>query len=157
MKIKVKLNITYSIKALILSFIVIVFGILTNYYLYLNINNKFTFNNLIYLTFIFIIIYLTKNIFTYIREKYLIIVQNNIYSKLNKDYIIKLFYLPYQFFKNKPPGEIISRLNDLNIFREIFSNIILTFSMDILFILVSSIILFKIDYNVFLITVLELL
>ncbi len=152
----IKQNIKESIKVTLLSIIVIIFNLLTNYYIFININNKLSYNHLVYLTIVFFTIYITKNIIEYIRKKYLIIIENNIYSKLNKDILVKLFYLPYQFFKNKPPSEIISRLNDLKSFKEIFSKLILSITIDVIFIIVSSIILIRINYKVYFLTIIEL-
>lgn len=153
----IKQNISDSIKVIILSLIVIILGLLTNYYIYLNINNRLSYHELLLLTIIFMIIYINKNIVDFIKEKYLIKIKNNLYSNMNKDILLKLFYLPYQFFKNKPPQEIISRLNDLNIFKDIISKIIYSISIDVLFIIISSIILIKISLKVYLITLIELL
>ena len=82
---------------------------------------NYQYNLLVKLTIIFTIANIFKNIFVFSRNFILNKVQMNISIKLNKDIIKKYFNLPYQFFKNKSIGECISRLNDLKIFKNIFS------------------------------------
>ena len=149
-----------TIRVILLSLIVIISNILTNYYLLLcidyvlpNYNNHYL--NLI--TIIFLNIFIFKNIITFIREKYLIYIENNIYSKITIDVIRKLFNLPYLFFKTKSVGDIESRINDLNYFKEIISSIIVNTCMDLLFTILSSIILLSINYKLFLICLFEIL
>ena len=148
------------IKTNILSIIVTIFSLFTNYYLLISIDKilpSYNYQFFMIITIIFIMINIFKNIFDYIRTNYLIYIQNKIYSDLNINIIRKLFNLPYQFFKNKSTGEIESRLNDLRVFKTIISNIIVNLSIDILFILFSSIILIFINYKLYLINIFILL
>lgn len=149
----------YTIKVILLSILVILLSTISNYYLYIIIDKVLTnYNNLYFicLTIIFTNIYIFKNIFSYIRQKNLIQVEKNLFNKINIDIIRKFFYLPYQFFKNKSSSEIVSRINDLKEFKSLFSNIIVTSSIDIIFLIISSIILININYKVFLINIVEI-
>lgn len=148
-----------TIKTIILSIIVIIINLLTNYYILLSIDyvlpnyNTYYFN---LITTIFLNIFIFKNILSFIKEKYLINIKNNIYSKITIDVIRKLFNLPYLYFKTKSVGEIESRINDLNYFKEIISSIVVNTCMDLLFTVLSSIILLFINYKLFLINIIEL-
>ena len=148
-----------TIKTIILSIIVIIINLLTNYYILLSIDyvlpkyNTYYFN---LITTIFLNIFIFKNILSFIKEKYLINIKNNIYSKITIDVIRKLFNLPYLYFKTKSVGEIESRISDLNYFKEIISSIVVNTCMDLLFTVLSSIILLFINYKLFLINIIEL-
>ena len=149
-----------TIKTILLSLLLIIVNIITNYYLlvcidYILPNYKENYLNII--TLIFLNIFIIKNILNFIREKYLINIENNIYSKITIDVIRKLFNLPYLYFKTKSVGEIESRINDLNHFKGLISNIIVNTCMDLLFTILSSIILLSINYKLFLINILEII
>ncbi len=148
-----------TIKTILLSLIVIIINIIVNYYLLICIDYIIPNNNnyLNLITIIFLSIFVFKNVFLYIREKYLIEIENDIYSKITIDVIRKLFNLPYLYFKTKSVGEIESRLNDLNYFKEIISSIIVNTCMDLLFTVISSIILLSINYKLFLINIVEII
>ena len=149
-----------TIKTIILSIIVIIFSLFTNYYLLVSIDYvlpNYNYYFFLTMTLIFIIINFTKNILLYIREKYLIYIENKIYSLLNMNVIRKLFNLPYQFFKSKSIGDIESRLNDLKTFKTIICNIIVNISMDLIFIILSSIIMLSISYKLYLLNLIELI
>ena len=149
-----------TIKTIILSLIVIIIEIITSYYLLICIDYvlpNYNKNYFYLITIIFFCIFVFKNIFNYIRENYLVYIKNNIYSKITIDVIRKLFNLPYLYFKTKSVGEIESRINDLSCFKEIISSLIINTCMDLLFTILSSIILIFINYKLFLISIIELL
>ena len=156
----IRLEYKKVIKILVFSYLVIILGIITNYYMLISIDYilpNYNYYNYLYITLIFLAIYIIKNIFNYIRNKNLILVENNIFKKINSDIIRKFFNLPYQFFKNKSTGEIIKRLSDIKIFKELLSEIIVTISLDSLIILSSLIILLKINIKLFLVSIIELI
>ena len=156
----IKLEYINIIKILILSYIVIVLGIITNYYMLISIDYvlpEYIYYKYLKITIVFLIMYITKNILNYIRNKYLIYVENTIYKKINSDIIRKFFNLPYQFFKNKSTGEIISRLSDLKVFKELLSEIVVTLLVDLLLILISFAVLVNISIKLFMIILFQLL
>lgn len=149
----------YSIKALILSLITIILSLISNYYIFICIDiilPNFTYNFLIKISIIFLMLFILKNILIFYKNKNIIELENNISLRLNNDVIRKYFNLPYQYFKTKSAGESISRINDLKTFKEIFSSIILNIPSDIILILFSMIILLTINSKLFLISFVEL-
>ncbi len=149
-----------TIKTIILSLLVIIFNIITNYYLLLCIDYILPkYNNYYFkiITTMFLSIFVFKNMFDYLKDECLISIKNNIYSKITIDVIRKLFNLPYLYFKTKSVGEIESRINDLNYFKEIIASIIVNTCMDLLFTILSSIILLSINYKLFLIYLIEII
>ena len=147
------------IKFIVISIITILLGILTNYYLMIVFDKVLSnYNHLFFykLNAVFFIIFLIKDILTYIREDMLIKVENNLFSKVSIDVIRKLFNLPYLFFKSKSPGEIESRISDIDYFKETISKLLIICSTDTLFIILSSIILISINYKLFIISFIEI-
>ena len=148
------------IKLLILSFITIVLSTISNYFTLSIIDYivpNYTLNLLVKISIIFLIISITKSILNYIKNKSLITLENNISKNINNEVIRKLFNLPYLFFKNKSTGEIISRINDLKLFKELFSQIILNISNYIIMILISLSILLIINTKLFIIFLIEMI
>jgi len=150
----IKKEIIFSI---ILSLIIVLLNLVINYYLTYLIDTNYNYNLLILITLFFINISIFKNIFTFIRNKILIKIENKIIKNINIDVIRKLFNLPYLFFKNKSTGEIESRLNDLEVFREIVSKNIVDSLLNILFVICSFIILLLINKELLLITIIDIL
>ena len=147
------------LKIIIYSFLTVLFGIFTNYYLLISID-YYVLNNSKYFFIVscfFLNVFLINNILTYIRNKHLIYLTQNIYSNLTLSVIRKLFNLPYQFFKSKSTGEVESRINDIELFKSLISNLLTTISIDMIFIIVSSIILIFINKYLFLIILIEMI
>ncbi len=141
-------------KIIMYSIIVIIINIIVNYYLVICLDKiipNYRYDIFLYLTIIFMNLYLIKNILDYIKNKYLIILENNIYSKLNINIIRKIFNLPYLFFKSFSTGEVMSRINDLEVLKNYISNIFVNSILNILFIIFSSIILININLKLFII------
>lgn len=106
---------------------------------------------LIVTTFIaFLIIELYKNLFEFIRNKMLIIISYKLDWFLTNDIFKKIISLPYRYYRNHTTGDIVSRINDLKVVKNISSNILLLIMVDIPLMLFSSIILFLINRFLFL-------
>ncbi len=134
----------------ILSLFIIIFTIINNYYFKLVIDIfLISYSNtvLISATLIFLVIIFLKNMFSFIRGKLLIEINNLINIYLTNSSIKHIMFLPYQFFKSKPTGEVISRINELNNFREIASQIFINIFIDIFLIIISLTVLFIINKN----------
>ena len=147
-------------KLIILSILLIMISIILNYYTLIVIDYilpNYKFNILVKLTIMFLLTSLFKNYLNYIRGRLIIDIDSNVSVYLNNDVIRKLFNLPYQFFKNKSTAEVISRINDLKDFRTSFTEIILTVSTNLLLVLISMILLLKINSKLFLIYILEII
>ena len=148
------------IKTFIISLIVILLGLVNNYYLLICIDKiipKYNLYHFIIISIVFIILYLTKNILFFIRNKYIINVQNDLFINMNNNTIRKIFTLPYQYFKSKSTQEVISRINDIKEFKELVSSLLINLSLDILFILFSSILLIIIKKELFIIILIEII
>ncbi len=148
------------IRIIILSFVVILLTLINNYYFkiiidYILVNYSTSF--LLIATFLFSVIIFLKNMFDYFRSKLLIKINNFINVTLTNNVIRHIMNLPYQFFKTKPTGEVVSRINELNNFKSILSQLFLNLFVDIFLILISMVALFIINKNLFIITAIIIL
>lgn len=141
---------TYFIKIVMLSFLIIILSIITSFYTGLMINNL---NSLLFkICFLFIFIYVFKNILEYIRNKILFKMHKKINKDLKNGIFESIILLPYRYFKNRTTGEVITRINDIDIINETIIKVIITIILDLSLSIVSSIILLKISFKLFLIS-----
>ena len=114
-------------------------------------------NNLIVITIIFSLVLFIKNITYYLRDYLLIFLNQKIDISMIINTYTQLLLLPYNYYKNKPTGDIISRINDLVYVKNILNKIIITVLLDILIVIVGSIFLIKINKDLYLILVIVMI
>ncbi len=144
--------ISYSIIIILLSLLINTYTLLLIDYVIPNYKIKL----LIKITFIFLLVGLYKSVLNYYKNKLIIYLNKQISIYLNKKVLNKFFSLPYLFFKNKSTSEVINRINDLEIFKEIFTNIVINLSTNIILILMSMIVLLSINIKLFIINIISL-
>jgi len=108
-----------------------------------------TYSNLNIITFIFAIILIIKCLSNYFRNNLLIIMNKKIDCSLMLNTFQKVLLLPYNYYRNKTTGDMISRMNDLAYLKVILNKIILTVLLDFFISIVASIILYKISSQMF--------
>ena len=148
------------IKNIIISFLFILLSILSNYYLLIILDiilPQYNYINFLYITIIFLNIYIIKNILSFIRERSTYKIEKDIYKKTNLNIINSIFNLPYNFFKSKSTSEIQTRIDDIKIIKTFISKIIVIFSMDIIFIIISFLILISINIKLFIFNFIEII
>ena len=148
-----------SISIFALSLFVTIFSIVNSYYFKIIVDNfvKNSMRNFYIISFIFVFILLFKNISDFFRNQLLLCINEKIDFCLITQTFKHIICLPYNYFKNKTTGEIISRINDLNYVKEMISKVALSVFVDIILVLFASIILFSINQVLFLISLLILL
>ena len=108
-----------------------------------------TYDNLLTITFLFSLLLIIKCMSSFFRNIILIYLN----QKLDYTCILKTFQkvllLPFNYYKNKTTGEIISRINDLIYVKNILNKIILTVFLDLILLIGSSIILMKQNILIF--------
>lgn len=146
------LNKKNFIKIFIYSIVVSALSIIINLYLkvyidyiYINFNIKL----LLIITACFSLIILIKNVFDNIRTKLLIDVKNIVNKDITNYSINHIMNLPYCHFKNKPTGELISRIEDLDNFKDLISTVLINLMINTLFIFISMIVLLIINKMLF--------
>lgn len=127
--------------------IVTIFTCIYSYYFKIIIDNVLSSNklNLLIITIIFLIIYVIKTFVEYLRNNLLLYLNQKIDLSIITKTTNKIISLPYNYYKNKTTGEMISRINDLFYIKNIISKIIITIFLDIILSLVTMIILFNIN------------
>ncbi len=114
-------------------------------------------NYLLFIFIFFMLIYILKIITNYLRNKLLIFVNQKIDISMNMDVYKKVLTLPYQYYRNRTTGEIISKINDLEKIRNLINNLILTLFMDFPLTIFSALILYIINPNMFFISLVVLI
>ena len=136
----------------LLSLIIILFTILNNFYFKIIIDYFIKYKNLKYFVLCFILfttIVLLKNIFDYFRQNFLLNLNIKISKFINFYIINHIFNLPINYFKNKPSGEVLSRINEMDNVKNFISDVILNIFINMLLIFISSLVLFFISEKLF--------
>ena len=142
------------------SIFMIAFSIVSSYHFQIMIN---AINKKYYITYIkllgilFGIVVILKLIFTYIRsylENYL---NKNIDCLLNSNFIEHIFNLPLEVITSRTSGEIITRVNELNNIKNLFTEIFIACFLDLLLLLTAMPLLYNISNKLFLALILCLL
>lgn len=109
------------------------FNIVTSYQFQISIEDAityFSYNNLYFITTIFLILTILKYISNYSREYLFNYINHKLDITLFKDIYKYIISLPYLYYKNRTTGEIISRINDLSTVKETLSNIFIYVFVD---------------------------
>lgn len=145
---------------LILSFLYNIISIMTsfNFQLIMNYALKYGSKYNLYIIFIsMLILYILKELLIYIRN----LVVNFISLKLDYSLITNVYShilnLPYSYYRNRPVGEVIMRINDLSELKDSVSQLIVTFLLDIFLIIITLVFLFMINFKLTLIVIFTLI
>jgi len=133
------------------SFILALLSIITSFYLKfalaaISIKNR---KNLKYIIVLFLILTFFKIVTNFIRDYYENYLNKNIDIRTMMPFITHLMSLPLKNVSNRTSGEIITRINEMNNIKDLFSKIFITFSLDLLLALCSLIILYFISKKLF--------
>lgn len=132
--------------SLFLSIIFVILSIAFNYYLKIILTyNKLSIVTTI--TCIFIIISIFKNIFDYIKNKLVLKLSIKIDKEITKKVINHIFKLPYKYFIEKESGELVTIVQDVEIFKEIVTKIFILSFVDV--ILISIVIIYLLFLNIY--------
>ena len=107
-------------------------------------------HNLKLITIVFFILYIIKNITSFIRNHLLIYLNQKLDVTLLIESFCKVILLPFNYYKNKKASEVLSRINDLSYIKSFISKIIVTILLDILLFIISFIIIFNPHFTIFL-------
>lgn len=131
----------------------IIFTILTciySFYFKLILDNPIFFDNLEILTLCFLLILLIKLFANYFRNYLFIYLNQKIDFSIFSETYKKILSLPYNYYKTKSTGEVISRVNDLGQLKNLVSKVMLTIFLDALLLLFGGIVLLMISKLLFL-------
>lgn len=139
---------------MILSLILFILSLASSLF-YKIILDDMSFVNKYYLSFA--IILLIKLIFDYLRSYFVIKLNKEIELNMNKEITKRLLCLPYTYYKNKTTGEITSRINDLDLLKDLILEILSNILVNILLLLGSYIIIFYLNKTLALFILIPLL
>ena len=147
------------LKLLIVSLMLIILTIISGFYfkvLYQMINTIDN-NYYIFIIYFFLVVFILKVIYSFVRNYYLNIINKNIDAQLIYEFIHHLFRIPLKIIGTRTTGEVISRVNELWDIKNLFSQIFLTGSMDLLLSVVSLITLLIINKSLGMILVIYII
>lgn len=98
---------------------------------------------------IFSIVSFTQIVVGFIREWIMLYLSQRIDIPLMLGYFKHIYSLPIRFFTTRKTGDIITRFSDAFTIKDIFTNIALTLIMDVVMAMITGIILFKMNSQLF--------
>lgn len=144
------------VQTTIISLFITLFSIITTFYMQFMLDNIYSKRTIILVFILFFLIYLLKIISDYLRGKLLILVNQKIDFNLTFNSFKQIIKLPYYYYRNNTTGEIISKINDLDIVRQVISKAIISF-IDFPLTLICLIIMYIISSTLFFIGLIILL
>ncbi|MCQ2070225.1 MAG: peptidase domain-containing ABC transporter [archaeon] len=111
-------------------------------------------DQLMMIALILCIIVVTKILLSAFRSHIITYLSQNIDIPLTLGYFAHIFRLPMNFFASRKTGDLITRFQDSATVKNVMTNTALTALIDVIMIVVIGIVLFTINVNLFLITVL---
>ena len=106
-------------------------------------------NTLLLVLIIFAVIAVTQVVIGFVREWMMLYLSQKIDIPLMLGYFEHIYRLPMKFFATRKTGDIITRFSDAFTIKDIFTNIALTLIMDIGMALITGVILFNMNGQLF--------
>ena len=150
-----KLLINLAIITMIETILTIIYALL--FKVMLNDTTIFNTNSFYKIAFIFFSIMLFLIIFNFYKDYYRSYLGKNVDAFIKDTFIKHIFYLPSYSIKSRNPGEILTRLNELNNYKTLLTDYIVNLVLDFITILLTGILLFIINHYLFLILIMMLL
>ncbi len=112
---------------------------------------------IILILLLFMLLTFMKNVSEYFQSRLLIFLGEKINLSLTLDTFMKILSLPYQYYRLKTTGDLITRVLDISIIKTTLSKLLLTVIIDIPLILCAFIFLFFINSKLCLLTIIILI
>ncbi|MBO4245295.1 MAG: ATP-binding cassette domain-containing protein [Bacilli bacterium] len=123
----------------------------------LNENIIFTNHSFIKIALIFLGIMLFLIIFNFYKDYYRSYLGKNVDAFIKDLFIKHIFYLPSYSIKSRNPGEILTRLNELNNYKMLLTDYVVNLALDFITIFLTGSLLIIINHYLFLILIIMLL
>lgn len=147
-------------KLIITSLLLTMVSILTNYYFKIGLNaitNNIYLNSLKYIMLLFFILTIFKIMFQHLRTYFENHLNKNIDIHLFTDFFNHLFNLPLNIIQSRSLGEIVTRVNELNDLKILFTEFFVTVFLDSILAISSMVLLLIISKELFFILCIALL
>ena len=145
------------IQIIIISIFITIFSIIISFYLQYMVDNINSYEKIYFIFTLFLIIYIMKIISNFLRNKIIILVNQKIDFNLNYNTFKQIINLPYCYYKNNTTGEIISKINDLDVVRQVISKVAISVFIDLPLTLLSLIIMYILNEKLFIISLIIML
>ena len=133
------------VQVIIISIFITLFSIITSFYMQYMIDNIMFPKKIIFIFILFLILYIFKVISDFLRNKIIILINQKIDLNLTYDTFKQVINLPYCYYKNNTTGEIISKINDLEIVRQVISKVAISIFIDLPLTILSIVIMYFIS------------
>lgn len=107
--------------------------------------------NLKFIMVVFVFLYILKSLIDLFRNNLLTFINHTLDNNLILDIYNHILSLPYLFYKSRPTGEVISRINDLSDIKDVVSKLFMTAFVDLILVIFVFFLLFQINSNLTLI------
>ncbi|MDE6285156.1 MAG: peptidase domain-containing ABC transporter, partial [Bacilli bacterium] len=134
------------------SFLLTIFTIAGTYYFKVAlevITSQADYRYLKVIIFVFASGIILKLLFTNLRTKLENVLNKNIDILLYRNFLSHLFSLPLEVITSRSPGEIMTRVNELNQIKSLFTDVILSCGLDVLLMIISMPILDHLSHPLF--------
>lgn len=145
---------------LAMSFIIILLGIISSFFMKIIVDEIIPHHlesALNTFAIIFLSILILKNLLEYIRNKTTILISKKIDFSFVDTFFKKLFKLPLSFFEKRDKGEFITRFDDISYIRNMVSGILITAIIDIFLLIISGTVLYIQNPTLFFVSLLPIL
>ena len=147
----IKLHKAFIFNIIMLSIFITMFSVISSFYMK-NILDAINYNNLTIIFIFFLFINIFKILSDFFRNKLLIYLNQKIDLLLTLDTYKKIISLPYNYYHTRTTGDIISRVNDLSIIRNMITKVSLSLFIDLPLALVTFIIFYIMNTKLFFIS-----
>lgn len=146
------------IDIIIISFVITVLTIISSFYFQNIIDNiHFGEKKLILIFVIFLIMNLLKIVSDYFRNKLLILINQKINLELTNETFKNVILLPYCYYRNNTTGEIVSKIDDLEVVRQVISKVVISLFIDLPLTIIVLIVMYIINTTLFIISLITML
>ncbi len=145
------------IPIIIKNLIITILSIVITYFLktIITLSESYQQNMIIFFIISFLAIILIKNILEYEKNDLTIYLNKNINLKIMCDFLEHIFKLPLNSISSRTSGEILTRINDIDEIKSLFSLIVISCTLDIPLLMISGIFLYSISNKLFAILILS--
>ncbi len=145
------------IQIIIISIFITLFSIITSFYMQYMVDNVTNQGKIYFIFMLFLLVYIMKIISDFLRNKIIILVNQKIDLNLTYNTFKQIINLPYCYYKNNTTGEIISKINDLDVVRQVISKVAISLFIDLPLTLLSLIIMYFLNEKLFIISLVIML
>ena len=133
------------VQVIIISIFITLFSIITSFYMQYMIDNIMFPKKVIFVFILFLLLYILKIISDFLRNKIIILVNQKIDLNLTYDTFKQVINLPYCYYRNNTTGEIISKINDLEVVRQVISKVAISIFIDLPLTILAIVIMYVIS------------